>query len=56
MQLAMRAKENAEELLALVRKSTFVGFETSNHYYYNERNLIEKSINMSQILDELKKN
>ena len=56
MRLAMRAKENAEELLALVRESTFVGFETSNHYYYNERNLIEKSINMSQILDELKKN
>jgi hypothetical protein len=53
IELAMRAKENAEELLALVRTCPFIGFETSNQYFYNERNLIEKSINTLQILDEL---
>ena len=51
-----RAKENAEELLALVRKCPLVGFETSNHYFYNERNLIEKFLNLAQILGNLKKN
>ncbi|MBQ7913069.1 MAG: hypothetical protein IJ308_04900 [Clostridia bacterium] len=56
IQTAARAKDNAEALLALVRKCPLIGFETSNHYFYNERNLIEKSVNMSQILDELKKN
>ena len=50
-----RAKENAEELLALVRACPWVGFETSNHYFYNERNLIEKSLNMQQIVEELRK-
>lgn len=52
----MRAKANAEELLSLVRQCSLIGFETSNHYYYNERNLIEKSLNMTQILEELTKN
>ena len=55
IQTAERTKKNAEELLALVRKCPLIGFETSNHYFYNERNLIEKSVNMAQILEELKK-
>ena len=55
IQTAKRAKENAEELLSLVRRCPMIGFETSNHYFYNERNLIEKSINLSQILVELQK-
>ena len=32
----------AEQLLVLFAKYPAIGFEASNHYYYNERNLTEK--------------
>lgn len=35
-------REITEELLALIAKSPLIGYETSNHYFYTERNLIEK--------------
>ena len=44
-----RAKAATEELLALVRACPYVGFEASNHYYYNERNLLEKIVNLEQM-------
>lgn len=44
-----RAKEGTKELLALVRACTYVGFETSNHYFYNERNLLEKLVNLHDL-------
>lgn len=38
-----------KELIQIVKKSPYVGFETSNHYFYTERNLIEKLINLKRI-------
>ena len=35
-------KENAAALLALIYQNACVGFETSNHYFYTDRSLIEK--------------
>ena len=35
-------KENAQALLALIYANACVGFEASNHYYYTDRNIIEK--------------
>ena len=40
--LLREEREIAEELLALVAQSPLIGYETSNHYFYTERNLIEK--------------
>ena len=44
-------REVIKELLTLVVQSPLIGYETSNHYFYTERNLIEKLVQ----LDELEK-
>ena len=41
-------KENAKDLLALLREDGRIAFEASNHYFYTERNLLEKIIRMAQ--------
>jgi hypothetical protein len=41
-------KQNAERLLSLMRLDAKIGFETSNHYFYTERNLIEKIVRMEK--------
>ena len=53
MQLALqREKAMAKKLLGLIRKSSLVGFETSNHYFYTERNVVEKIVNVERIEKE----
>ena len=42
----LQERVNTENLLALYYKNSKVGFEASNHYYYTERNLLEKIINL----------
>ena len=37
---------NAEELLHLSQSDAKIGYEASNHYFYTERNLIEKILRM----------
>ena len=46
----LEEKKNAESLLELLYKSSKVGFEASNHYYYTERNLLEKIINLDTLV------
>ena len=46
-------KAIAERLLKILPKSSAVGFETSNHYFYNERNLIEKVLQTELLITEL---
>ena len=46
-------KENALRLLKLVYKNACVGFEASNHYYYTDRNLIEKILLMDRLNQNL---
>lgn len=41
-------KENAKGLLALIREDGRIAFEASNHYFYTERNLLEKIVRMAQ--------
>ena len=41
-------KQNAETLLALIREDGRIAYEASNHYFYTERNLIEKIVRMGQ--------
>ena len=51
--LLIKEKELSCELLALLKKSPFIGFETSNHYFYTERNVVEKLINVERLKAEL---
>lgn len=42
-----------QELLTLAAQSPLVGYETSNHYFYTERNLIEKLIRLDTMRRQL---
>lgn len=53
MEILQREKEGAERLLALATRRGAVGFEASNHYFYNERNLIEKILQINLLKQEL---
>ncbi len=46
-------REVTAELLALAEQSPLIGYETSNHYFYTERNLIEKLVQMDELEKQL---
>ena len=48
--ILLRAREGTEELLALVRQNACIGYETSNHYFYAQNNLLEKLINLNELI------
>ena len=50
---AERERNIAERLLTLMREDSRIGFETSNHYFYTERNLLEKMLRMEKFADIL---
>ncbi len=52
---AIFAEERAlcRELLPLCEKSTMVGYEGSNHYFYTERDIIEKLVQLDGLEREL---
>lgn len=47
-------RENTASLLSLLYKDSKVGFEASNHYYYTERNLLVKIVQIDKMLRRLK--
>ncbi len=53
--LAVIAEERVlcKELLELLPQSTLTGFETANHYFYTERDIIEKLIQLDGLEKEL---
>lgn len=51
--VVVRAQEVTKELLSLVQICPYIGFETSNHYFYNARNLQEKLLNLKQLYEKL---
>lgn len=55
-ELLREEKECIVRLLAILAECPAVGYETSNHYFYNESNLTEKILNIEKIkeLMELK--
>ncbi len=53
--LLYEEKANAQMLLNLLYKDGRIGFEASNHYYYTDRNLVEKIILMDQSSESLYK-
>lgn len=54
IKILKREEKTAKRLLDCVLKDARVGFETSNHYFYTERNLIEKIICVRQLLKRMK--
>ena len=48
-------KERAAKLIGYVQADGRIGFEASNHYYYNANLLKEKIINMDNLIAQLKK-
>ena len=52
-ELIVREREVTKALLKLIPKSTLVGYEASNHYFFTEREYIEKLINLDGIEKEL---
>ena len=51
--LLQEEKDNAKMLLSLLYADGKIGFEASNHYYYTDRNLVEKIILMEQLSESL---
>ena len=49
--ILLRAKQGVEELLELSRKNACVGYETSNHYFYAQNNLLEKLVNLNGLIE-----
>jgi hypothetical protein len=45
-------RKNSEKLLSLMREDAKIGYEASNHYFYTERNILEKIIR-TQKLEEV---
>ena len=48
-----KERELCLELLELVPKSAFIAYETSNHYFYTERDVIEKLVQLDGLTAEL---
>ena len=42
-----------EKLYGLVKKDALIGFEMTNHYYYNENRLLEKVVSLYRILENI---
>ncbi len=46
-------REATLQLMALRAQDSRLGFEASNHYYYGQRELMEKLLNLSQVAERL---
>ncbi len=55
LRLFEEERDITKKLLELMPKSSLIGFETSNHYFFTERDYIEKLIQLDQMEEELKK-
>ena len=44
-----------KRMIPILKKDSYIAFESSNHYYYIPQNLIEKYINLKDVLELLEK-
>jgi hypothetical protein len=51
IEILAKEKNNAELLLLLIHQDGRIGFEASNHYYYTERNVIEKILLTESLIE-----
>jgi hypothetical protein len=52
--ILLQEKDNASQLLKAVYNNACIGYEASNHYYYTDRNLLEKIVWMDVLNQRLK--
>ena len=45
--------QNTKKLIGLMHRDAKIGFEASNHYFYTDRNLVEKILNVQRLQDKL---
>ena len=55
LKITRRALRATKELMLLQSRDARIGYEASNHYFYNKRTLTEKIVNCKNIIRELKK-
>lgn len=55
MQILNLSVQNCKRLIDLTHRDAKIGFEASNHYFYTDRNLIEKIISDKALINELNK-
>lgn len=55
LQILREEQENARALLSLVKQDARIGFEAANHYFYTQRNLMEKIVLTGQLFATLSK-
>ena len=53
-QILSDEKQITKRLLVLATEFPTIGFEASNHYFYNDRNLVEKILQTEMLEEELK--
>jgi hypothetical protein len=52
LQAAKEEFTNTQKMLALTAQDAAIGYEASNHYLYNENQLLEKLLSLKNILDK----
>ena len=50
LEIITRERENAKRMYELMGKTALIGYEASNHYFFNEGMLAEKTINCDYLL------
>ena len=53
LSILQEEEQITKRLLDVVCKTATIGFETSNHYFYNERNLVEKILQTQMLARDL---
>ena len=48
-------EEICKRLLVLTEREPSIGYEASNHYFYNDRNILEKLLQVDELKEELRK-
>lgn len=54
LEILEEEEDITKRLLTFVEQMPSIGFETSNHYFYNERNLVEKILQTQAMKQDLK--
>ncbi len=49
------SEKNAENAIELLGQDSRIAYETSNHYFYNKSNLVEKLVNVKRLLKDINK-
>jgi len=53
--IIMKEINLVKRMIPILKKDSYIAFESSNHYYYIPQNLLEKYINLKDVLERLKR-